>query len=514
MFDSLLIGSKMITLSRLRALEINSEWRGVSRRLLMENAGAGVVKELWKRKPPKDRVAVFVGTGNNGGDGMVVARHLLNRGVEVDLVLVGDPRNISSSEALENWSVLCQMSEDINFHVIRDSGDLGSLRKLKASTIIDAMLGAGVKGELREPISSIVESINRRKAYKVAVDTPTGLDPSTGEVLGNATKCDITVTFHDVKPGLENNEKYTGSILVSDIGIPRSASNKAGPGDVEMAVAPRGIGSHKGDNGRLLIIGGSSKFVGAPALAGLASLRAGVDLVTIAAPSEVASVVNSYSPDLITLKLPGSNLEPLSLSEVRSEIDRSTAVLIGPGLGTLPDTGNAVNELAQDLIKEHSELPVIFDADGLKLISKEKSILKDSDWVLTPHAGEFELLSDKELPEDPLERRKAVSSVAQELGCNILLKSSIDICADSSGRVISNDTGNPGMTVGGTGDVLAGVVGTFLSQGSQALSAMAGGAFLCGRAGDICSQEKGYEFTASEVKDNISEALNESKEFW
>lgn len=511
---SFLTGIDMITVNRMRALEANSEWQGVSRRQLMGNAGAQVTRILWNRKPPKKRVAVFAGLGNNGGDGFVAARHIINKGIDVDLVLMGDPGNISSPEALENWRALCQIDQNIKFHIIRDSKDLRILRKIQANTIIDAMLGTGIGGKLREPIKSVVKSINRRKAYKVAVDAPTGLDPSTGQVLGNATKCDITVTFHDVKPGLEDAKKYTGSVLVADIGIPKSAEEKAGPGDVEMAMPPRKISSHKGQHGRLLIVGGSSKYVGAPALSGLAALRTGVDLATIAAPSETASIVNSFSPDLITTKLPGRDLEPLSLPEILEEIKRSTAVIIGPGVGTSTDTRSAVVELAQTLAEEHSSLPVLFDADGLKLVADKKKLLKDTGWVLSPHAGEFKLLAGESLPEDDAERKRAVASIAKDLGCYILLKSSVDICADPNGKVIANDTGNPGMTVGGTGDVLAGIVGAFLSRGAPSLHTIAGGAFLCGRAGDLCSQEMGYEFAATDVKDKIPSAIAEAREFW
>lgn len=505
----------MITLERMRALEANSAWRGVSRRLLMENAGAQVVRELWKHNPPEERVAIFAGTGNNGGDGFVAARHIINRGVEVDLVLLGRPLDISSPEAQENWQVLSQMDEEVSFYVVRDSKDIQVLSGVKSDVVIDAMLGTGISGELREPIATAVGSINKRKAYTVAVDVPTGLDPVTGEVRQNASKCDLTVTFQDSKPGLEKGDKeYTGDVVAVDIGIPTVAEKRTGPGDVQMAIPPRMIGSHKGQNGRLLVIGGGSQYAGAPALAGLSALQSGADLVTIAAPSGTADIINSFSPDLITSNLPGEDLEPQAVPELEEDLEKAMAVLIGPGLGTSTETRSAVLDLMNTLIEDYPDLPALLDADGLKIVSEEPDLLEKGNCLATPHAGEFELLSGSELPPEERERVEEVSRVARELNTSILLKAYTDICADPDGRVILNDTGNPGMTVGGTGDVLAGIMGAFLSQGAKPFRAGAAGSFLCGLAGDLCSQEMGYEFTASDVKDKVPTAISNAREYW
>lgn len=514
MYYPLTIGENMITVNRMRAIEANSVWRGVSRLQLMENAGSEIVRELWNRNPPKEEVAIFAGLGSNGGDGLVSARHIINRGVDVNLILMGDPKNIKSPDSKINWESLSQIDQSIEFQIIKDSGDIQKFDEVKADVIIDAMLGTGVGGTLREPINSAVNLINHAKSYKVAVDIPTGLDPSTGKILGNVTKCDLTIAFHDIKPGLEGNEKLTGPVKVVDIGVPKSAEKKAGPGDVNLAVPHREIESHKGQNGKLLIIGGGSRYVGAPALTGLSALRAGVDLATIAAPSEAALIIRSFSPDLITVKLPGNNFESIAIPDVMEEVGRSTALVIGPGLGNSIETKNAVIDLARSLKDEYCDMPVLFDADGLKLIADNKDILEGTDWVLTPHAVEFELLSGGVLPGDISERIKIVSSIAKELKCNILLKSSIDICANSDGRVITNDTGNPGMTVGGTGDVMAGIVGAFLARKTNPLYAMSGGAFICGRAGDLYYPEAEYGFTANDVKDNIPSVILETRKFW
>lgn len=481
----------------------------------MENAGSRLTEEILKRNFPEDRVTIFAGTGNNGGDGFVAARKLLNHDIEIDLVLLGRPRDITSSEARGNWQVLTQMEEDIDFYIIRDSKNIQDLPEREPEVLVDALLGTGIRGDIREPVATAVEFINQQDAYTVGVDVPTGLDPETGEVHQNSAKCDLTVTFHDIKSGLEKaDEEYTGEIVISDIGIPKAAERKAGPGDVWMAIPPRQIGSHKGQNGRLLIIGGGSQYVGAPALTGMSALRSGTDLVTIAAPSDVAKILNSFSPDLITSHLPGADLDSEALPIIEQELDKATGVVMGPGLGMTPDTKSAIIDIMKIISNDYSEVPVLLDADGLKIVSKNPELLRKTNSVLTPHAGEFKILSGSELPKENRKRSTKVSEVADDLDSPVILKSHTDICAAPGGKVVLNDTGNPGMTVGGTGDVLAGIIGGLLSRGADPFRAGVAGAFLCGLAGDLCNQDMGYEFTASDVKDKIPIAISEVREYW
>jgi NAD(P)H-hydrate epimerase len=280
-----------------------------------------------------------------------------------------------------------------------------------------------------------------------------------------------------------------------------------GKKDVLAVIPRRRPEAHKGEHGRLLIVGGSSRYTGAPALVGLAALRSGADLAVVAAPAETALVVSSFSPDLITIRLKCHDLEPAALSQIREDIKRATAVVIGSGLGTLACTRDAVVELARTLAK--TELPVLFDADGLKAMATEREFLRNPRWVLTPHAKEFEMLTGVDLPKDVAGRAEEVRKAAKELGCVILLKAHVDVIASSDGKVALNRTGNPGMTVGGTGDVLAGIVGAFLSQGAEPFRAALAGAWVCGRAGDLCMREKGYEFIASDVIEKLPEVFKE-----
>ena len=284
---------------------------------------------------------------------------------------------------------------------------------------------------------------------------------------------------------------------------------RAGKTDVKAVLPKRKPEAHKGDFGRLFIVGGGSRYVGAPALVGLAALRSGVDLATIAAPEKTAWTISSFSPDLITIKLPCRDLESSALSELWGELERSTAVIVGPGSGTLAKTRDAVIELARTLREKYPNLPALFDADGLKALAPERGLAKGMPWVFTPHAGEFKLLTGSDLPSDIAGRAEQVKLAAQEFGCVILLKAHVDIVASAAGDLKLNYTGNPGMTVGGTGDVLSGIVGAFLAQGTEPFKAAVAGAWACGRAGDLCLREKGYEFVASDLIDKLPEVFRE-----
>jgi NAD(P)H-hydrate epimerase len=279
-----------------------------------------------------------------------------------------------------------------------------------------------------------------------------------------------------------------------------------GAWDVLEVLPKRRTESHKGDYGRLLIVGGGSRYVGAPALAGLAALRSGVDLVTVAAPKKTAWAINTKSHDLITIKLPCKDLEPSVLPEVFSEMKKSTAIIVGPGLGLQTETKKAVLKIAEKL--RMTSTPALFDADGLKALASKLSLARGMPWVLTPHAEEFKVLSGFELPKNLQARAQKVGDFAERVGCTMILKSNVDIISSPEGTRF-NRTGNPGMTVGGTGDVLSGIVGAFLAQGVKPFKAAIAGAWASGRAGDMCYREKGYEFLASDVIDKLPDVFRE-----
>jgi len=494
--------SEFISSREMRALELNVEYFGVSRLQLMENAGHSVALEIASRFRPDKSVAVFCGLGGNGGDGFVAARHLSSRGFKVIVILAGKPQEITDKAALKNWEALQSLKETISIHEVYDST---LIPELTAEIVIDALLGTGTKGKLRPPILQLVQKINTMNAFRIAVDVPTGIDADTGEVLGEAVKANVTITFHKTKKGLENAKDYVGELIVKDIGIPKEFENFAGPGDVSLIAKPRPSESHKGDFGRLLVIGGSETFSGAPALVALAALRTGVDLAYVAAPEKTAYAISSMSPDLITIKLDGTHLNLGSVPSLKTYVETADAIVLGPGLGLHQETKEAVKAIVE--AAERAMKPLLLDADGLKAFSEFKRKLNTS-LVLTPHAGEYAILTGKKLPENLNEKISEVQKTAAELNSTLLLKGSIDIISDGK-RLKLNFTGNPGMTVGGTGDVLSGIVGAFLAQKIDPFESAVAGAFVNGAAGDFVFEEKGCHMVPTDVIQRIPQVLND-----
>jgi NAD(P)H-hydrate epimerase len=491
-----------ISSREMRALEVNAEYFGVSLLQLMETAGHNVAVEIASRFPRDQKIAIFCGLGGNGGDGFVAARHLLSMGFKVTVILAGKGKEITHDAALKNWCALQFLRESIPIHEVSDSS---AIPEVDAEIIIDALLGTGTKGKLKPPIAQLVEYINSLNAFKIAVDVPTGIDSDSGEVLGTAVKANITMTFHKAKAGLENAKKYVGELVVKDIGLPKELEKYAGPGDVLLVTKARPSSAHKGDFGRLLVIGGSEVFSGAPTLVSLAALRTGVDIAYLAAPAKTAQAISSMSPDLITLKLDGNHLNPSNMTALKSYVEMVDAVVLGPGLGLHSETKEFVKACISAV--ESAGKPLLLDADGLKAFAEFKKPLKIP-FVLTPHAGEYAILTGRKLPESLEERVSEVQRSAAELNAVILLKGHVDVVCDGK-RVKLNFTGNPGMTVGGTGDVLSGVVGAFLAQKADPFEAAVAGAFVNGAAGDFVANDIGHHMVATDLLDWIPRVLDD-----
>ena len=494
--------SEAITSREMRALELNAEYFGVSQLQLMENAGHNIALEIASRFKQDKSVAIFCGLGGNGGDGFVAARHLASMGFNVTVILAGKAKEISHKAASENWNALQFLKEGISIHEVYDSS---LIPDITADIVVDALLGTGTKGKLKPPISQLVEKINRLDMFRVAVDVPTGIDSDNGAVLGNAVKANLTITFHRTKKGFENAKEHVGELTVKDIGLPKEFEKFAGPGDVLLVTKPRPSEAHKGDFGRLLVIGGSETFSGAPALVALAALRTGVDLAYVAAPEKTAQAIASMSPDLITIKLEGTHLNVGNVSALKTYIESANAIALGPGLGLHSETREAVKAVVEAV--EGAGKPLLLDADGLKAFAEFKRKL-NVPMVLTPHAGEYAILTGKKIPEDLKEKISEVQKTAAELGAVILLKGPVDIISDEK-RFKLNFTGNPGMTVGGTGDVLSGIVAAFLAQQIDPFEAAVAGAFVNGAAGDFVFEEKGYHMVPTDLIQRIPQVLND-----
>lgn len=475
----------MLPVSEFRILDINSAYWGVSTDALMEQAGCAVADLVMDRYPTDGRVAVVCGSGNNGGDGFVAARHLIPY-KDVDVVLVKPAQTIRTEAARRNYSLV----EDNSILIDDTSLDEYSL-------VIDSVLGLGVSGRLREPFLSAVEAISSFVGPIVSVDCPSGMGADV------AVFPDLTITFHDVKEGM--GEHNCGEIVVADIGIPYEAGAFTGPGEAQLYPIP-GIDSHKGQNGRVLIVGGGP-YTGAPALAGLASYRTGCDLVHISTPRSSCPAVSSYSPMLLTHCLEGDILDGTHTRHIMDIVPDVDAVLIGPGLGRAEVTLEAIGDILKLI-----DIPVVLDADGITAYGLLDEPPTLDNLVLTPHAREMENITGEACPSDLDERAQQVVRTAASLDATILLKGTVDMISDGR-RLKMNRSGNSAMTVGGTGDVLAGAVAGLMSKGLSPFDSARLASYLNGSAGEMAFLEQGYGMMATDILDRLGPSLMSALEY-
>lgn len=473
----------MISSDRMAAVDRNAAELGVSQKQLMESSGNAVASVVSEIADPGDEVTVVAGRGNNGGDGCVAARFLEE--YEVVTVLIGRPESIGTEIARANWEAL--VASEHETVVVQDSS---SFAINGSSVVVDAVLGTGITGEPREPEKTVISRINQSEATVVSVDVPSGLNADTGEGE-HVVMADHVATFHDLKPALASLEN--SEVHVFDIGIPGAAEVFVGPGD--LASFSRDSAGHKGEHGRVHIVGGGP-YTGAPALAGLAALRAGADLSFVSAPSEISREIQGFSPDLIVEPYDESHLTPEVVDELLDVVVDRDVVVLGPGLGEEPETLVAVEEF----LDAYSGKAVI-DADALQRVPESET---SATLVCTPHQGELVEMGG-ETSSDWEERMELVAEYAESLGQVLLVKGAYDVISDGS-VTRANRTGNPGMAVGGTGDVLAGITGALLATHSP-LTAAAVGAYVNGAAGDAYEAEHGYGLLASDLLARIPRVM-------
>jgi len=501
----------MISGKEIKVLDINSEFYGVPTKELMENAGKGVADFIINQlKPKKDNILIFCGTGNNGGDGFVAARYL-SREYNVTFFLTGAENDIRTKISKDNFKKLKNIK--IKLYDISSKNILDKLLS-ENNIIIDSMLGIGLSGSLREPYFTIVNKINStKKKTIISVDIPTGFGTDI------KIKPNFTITFHDKKIGM--NTKNSGEIIVKEIGIPKKANDYVGPGELITYYPKPKKESHKGENGRLLIVGGGP-YYGAPALSSFAAQRTGVDLIFVVTPKKVARAITSYSPLLIKPVRLAKDVAKLSPTLIVKELNdenhlvsndleiiktlnsKVDALVIGPGLGSEEETQRAVEKIIDFFVK--NKKPMVIDADAIKVLGNKPQINKNSQIVVTPHSGEFKELTGVKLSSNINERKKIVETWAKKLGVTILLKGPIDIISNGKETKL-NDIHNESMTVGGTGDVLAGIVGALLSKGVEPFNAARAGIFINGEAGNYAYKKRSYGLIATDIIDEIPNVL-------
>ena len=463
----------MITSLDSAVIDANCEAMGVRVSHLMANAGRAVASVLSERFPDK-RIAFVCGNGNNGGDG-ISAAGLMGEPEKITVYLVRPKESIRSEYIQHVLSDLkCEVKDFSNF-----DPDLHDV-------LVDCVLGTGASGEVKPPYDEVITTINKFKGAVVSVDVPSGL----GTKLSVNPR--VTIALHDIKELM--NEKNSGEIIIKDIGIPMEAQEGIGPGDMLRYPIPS-KNSHKGSNGRLLIIGGGP-YYGAPAMSALAAMRVGVDIVRLAVPEKCAPLIASFSPVLMITGLSGDILRTEHLDRLLELTRMYDAVLIGPGLGTSAETAETVRQFAKKC-----ELPMVIDADGLTALGKD--FKSNGKTVLTPHSREFEGLGGNAL--SVIEPTKLLADATNSI---ILFKGRTDWVSDGK-RLRYNTAGTPGMTTAGTGDVLAGIVAGLLSKGMNCFDAAALGAFISGRAGEHAFNERSYGMIATDVIEAIPRVLKE-----
>ncbi|MDY6958807.1 MAG: NAD(P)H-hydrate dehydratase [Halobacteriota archaeon] len=488
------IGS--ITSAEMSAIDMNCAYHGLSTLQLMENAGAGVAKAISNRFETGN-ILIFAGRGNNGGDAFVSARHL--KKFDIEIVLLGSSKDIRTEESRLNFEII--KKGNFSIREIRDSTELNGVSTSEKDIIIDAILGTGVRGTIREPESSAIGLINRSEAFVLSVDIPSGLDPdraSSSDV--RSVHADLTLTFHRMKRGLNSSKakEFTGVVEVVDIGIPRRMEMIAGPGDVKL-LHRRRDDSHKGENGKVLIIGGGP-YAGAPALSALAALRTGADWVTVMTPKRSYQAVQSFSPDLIVRPLSSDILSKADLPAITEEIKKHDVVVIGMGLGSEGETVKAAESVIEECEK------VVIDADGLYAL--RLPIKEGTKAIITPHAGEFSKICDLSVPREVEGRVKFAEEFTKANNLTLVLKGKLDVISNGKKSKI-NITGNSGMTVGGTGDVLSGIIGAMYAMMDDPFQAASAAAFISGKAGDIAFEEYGDSLLATDAIERIPQAISQ-----
>lgn len=515
---------RILTAAQMREVDrVTIEERGIPGLILMENAGARVYELLAHRFSPLDtqRIVILCGKGNNGGDGLVVARHIITRGngAGLSVVVLADAADLKG-DAAANYHMLRAAGGDAV--CIGEPGEWLQRRAefLDATVVVDAMLGTGLQGPARGLPLEVIRDVNAnfRRAEVVAVDMPSGLPSDDGEPWGESIRADYTVTFTAPKVSqvLAPNHMQVGKLIVVPIGTaPAIVDSNVEHNlllieacDVAPLFHPRPVESHKGDFGHVLVVGGSRSKPGAAIMAGTAALRSGAGLVTVATAATAAGAVVSHTPELMTE--PAAELEDGSIGVASfdsSWLDRKSVVAIGPGIGTHPENAALVRRVVGEC-----SVPVVADADGLAALGGG-----GAEWntagktlILTPHPGEMARLTGQSTRDVQRHRIQTARRYAEDHGAIVVLKGHRTLIAAPDGRVFVNPTGTPAMATGGSGDILTGMIAGLLAQHSDAAPELtvAAAAYLHGLAAEKAAAALGEAgMLATDILDYLPAAV-------
>ncbi len=498
---------------------------GIPGQILMENAGRqvyNIISSIYFNNPSdsnnKINICVLSGTGNNGGDGLVIARHLFNNSCKVNIVIVGSPAQMQN-DTLVNYKIL--KKSKANIIIVKKISETKKIVKyIKDSNfIIDALLGTGLARNVEGLFAKIIELANNSSKKIISVDIPSGINADTGKVLGTAVRAFHTVTMCLPKRGLFlfPGKEYAGKISVVDISIPYSSINKKINTNLllwegaKKFLPSRPQQAHKGNFGKIFILSGSRDYIGAPVLTSQSALIAGSGLVYVGIPKNLYPILAKKFLEQIPVVLPETENGTISLNalEIINKKIKSLKIdclVIGPGLGINKETGELVKALLS-IVK----IPIILDADGINSLNGDTSFFKrkNADIVLTPHTGEFSRLTNKEINLIEENRIEAVENFISKYGSVLVLKGMHSLIGYKK-EIYMNLTGNSGMATAGSGDVLTGMIASFIGQKRDIFNAAKLAVFLHGRAGDIAVKKKNeMSILASDILNNIPHAINE-----
>jgi NAD(P)H-hydrate epimerase len=490
---------------------------GIPSLVLMENAGRQVVAaiEAAYEQQLAGRIAVLCGRGNNGGDGFVVARTLLQRGVDTAVFVIGTVADVRG-DARTNLDILGRLGVTVVEIADEQSWELHFSEISQCTLIVDAILGTGLKSAVGGMLETVIADVNAADLPIVAIDLPSGLSADTPHLPGDCVNAAMTVTLAAPKLPLvlPPGEAHAGDVVIADIGIPYEVIEGLDgphvdlltPEQLRELIEPRTADSHKGDFGRVTVIAGSIGKTGAAFLAGMGALRSGAGLVTIATPASCLPVVASLAAELMAAPLPEKDGSVASGAIDHALELQHDIIACGPGLGRTAEASAFVRALV-----DRATVPLVLDADALTLLAEEPGRLlgrDDRDVIITPHPGEMARLAGMSIDEVQANRLEVAADFATTHRVYVVLKGHRTVIATPAGRVFINPTGNPGMATAGTGDVLTGMVAAWLAQLLDAEAACRIAVFLHGAAGDLAEADCGQvAMTATDLLEHIGDAV-------
>ena len=491
---------------------------GIPSLVLMENAGRQVVAAIEAAYEARlnGRVAVLCGRGNNGGDGFVVARTLLQRGIDAAVFVIGALAEVRG-DAKENLEILGRLGVTVVEIADEQSWELHFSEISQCTLIVDAIFGTGLKSALVGMMETIVADVNASSIPIVSIDLPSGLSADTPHILGDCIDASMTVTLAAPKLPLvlPPGEAHAGDVVIADIGIPHEVIDGVEGQRIELltpeqlrdVVEPRAADSHKGDFGRVTIVAGSRGKTGASHLAAMGALRSGAGLVTVATPASLLPIVASMAPEFMTEPLAETVEGMVAETAIERLLElQHDVIACGPGLGRGPGVGAFVRALL-----DRATVPLVLDADAIMVLADDPVGLvgrEERDVIITPHPGEMARLIGSSVEEVQANRIDVATDFATTHRVYVVLKGHRTVIATPDGHVFINPTGNAGMATGGTGDVLTGMIAAWVGQLLDAEAACRLAVFLHGSAGDLAEAEEGQvAMTATDVIAHLGAAL-------